>query len=92
MESIIGLLMARGRKIDRIRGYAEREVEEHQAILDLLRARDGVAIEAAMRAHIIGSAQTYDTGDPVDGVAEPAAAGGERGPSFSPLQANRSTR
>ena len=61
MESIIGLLMARGRKVERLAGYARTEVEEHLAILQLVRDQDGEAAAAAMRAHIIDAAQTYDT-------------------------------
>lgn len=61
MESIIGLLMARGRRVDRIAGYAHAEVDEHRAIVKLVRAQDAEAAASAVRAHIIGSAQTYDT-------------------------------
>jgi GntR family transcriptional repressor for pyruvate dehydrogenase complex len=61
MESIIGLLMARGRKVERITGYARTEVKEHHAILQLVRDQDVEAAAAVMRAHIIDAAQTYDT-------------------------------
>ena len=60
MKSIMGLLMARGRKIERIPGYAEEEVVEHRAIAKLIRARDPEAAFAEMAAHIVRSAQTYD--------------------------------
>jgi GntR family transcriptional repressor for pyruvate dehydrogenase complex len=60
MRSIMKLLMVRGRRIDRIPGYAEEEVVEHQAIAQLVRSRDPDAASAAMAAHIIRSAQTYD--------------------------------
>lgn len=60
MKSIIGLLMARGRKIERIPGYAEEEIVEHRAISRLVRARDPESAAAAMAAHIVRSAQTYD--------------------------------
>jgi DNA-binding FadR family transcriptional regulator len=60
MRSIMGLLMARGRKIDRIPGYAQEEVIEHRAIAQLIRARDPDAAFAEMAAHIVRSAQTYD--------------------------------
>jgi DNA-binding FadR family transcriptional regulator len=60
MKSIIGLLMARGRRIERIAGYAEEEIVEHRAIARLIRARDPDAASAAMAAHIVRSAQTYD--------------------------------
>lgn len=60
MRSIIGLLMVRGRKIDRIPGYGETEVVEHRHIASLVRAREPDAAAEAMAAHIIKSAQTYD--------------------------------
>jgi GntR family transcriptional regulator, transcriptional repressor for pyruvate dehydrogenase complex len=60
MRSIMGLLMARGRKIERIPGYAEEEIVEHRAIAGLIRARDPDAASAAMTEHIVRSAQTYD--------------------------------
>jgi GntR family transcriptional repressor for pyruvate dehydrogenase complex len=60
MKSIMGLLMARGRKIERIPGYAEEEVIEHRAIAQLIRARDPETAFAEMAAHIVRSAQTYD--------------------------------
>ncbi|MBX6322533.1 MAG: FadR family transcriptional regulator [Rhodospirillaceae bacterium] len=61
MESIIGLLMARGRRTDRIPGYAQREIEEHREVLRLVRLRDADRAESAIRAHVLGSAATYDT-------------------------------
>jgi GntR family transcriptional regulator, transcriptional repressor for pyruvate dehydrogenase complex len=73
MESIIGLLMARGRRTDRIPGYAQIEIDEHREILGLVRLRDGDRAEAAIRAHVLGSAATYDTMDA--GAALAAAAG-----------------
>jgi GntR family transcriptional repressor for pyruvate dehydrogenase complex len=73
--SIIGLLMARGRKVERVAGYARTEVDEHLAILRLVREQDGEAAAAAMRAHIIDAAQTYDT----DGALLLNASGDEWG-------------
>ena len=60
MKSIMGLLMARGRKIERIPGYAQEEVIEHRAIAQLIRARDPEAAFTVMATHIVRSAQTYD--------------------------------
>ena len=83
MRSIMGLLMARGRKIDRIPGYAQEEVTEHRAIAKLIRARDPDAAFAEMAAHIVRSAQTYDaemageTADPNPGIS-PARPGGTK--------------
>jgi DNA-binding FadR family transcriptional regulator len=82
MSSIMGLLMARGRKIDRIPGYAEREIEEHRVLLGLVRARDPEAASAAMAAHIVASAQTYDVdlggefdGMPIGGIKSESVGG-----------------
>lgn len=84
MKSIMGLLMARGRKIERIPGYAEEEVIEHRAIAQLIRARDPEAAFAEMAAHIVRSAQTYD--------ADLAEATAERSPGKNPARPRRSAR
>ncbi len=78
MESIIGLLVARGRKIERIPGYAWAEIREHRAILDLVRARDAKAAEAAISEHIIRSAQTYDTTEDLEASRERSAPAARR--------------
>lgn len=72
MKSIMGLLMARGRKIERIPGYAEEEVTEHRAIAQLIRARDPEAAFAEMASHIVRSAQTYDADADDDAAEHPA--------------------
>ena len=64
MESILELLMQRGRKVSRIPNYALQELEEHRQILDILRRRDGDTAYAVMRQHIIRAAVTYDA-DPM---------------------------
>jgi GntR family transcriptional repressor for pyruvate dehydrogenase complex len=82
MKSIMGILMARGRKIERIPGYAEQEIVEHRAIVRLVRARDPEAAFAEMAAHIVRSAQTYD--------AETAEVKAQRPPAKRPAR-NRGT-
>lgn len=84
MKSIMGLLMARGRKIERIPGYAEEEVVEHRAIAQLIRARDPETAVASMAAHIVRSAQTYDV--------EMAAVNVKRPPAKRPTRARGTTR
>lgn len=70
MRSIMRLLSVRGRKVDRIPGYAEEEIVEHRALVECVRSGDPDAAAAAMSAHIIRSAQTYD----VDMTGEATAA------------------
>lgn len=70
MESIIGLLMERGRKVGRIPGYATQELAEHAEIARLISNRDPDAAEATMRAHIIASAETYDATGASKAIAE----------------------
>ena len=60
MESILGLLRARGRKTDGDRTYAAVELAEHAAVLEVLRTRDGDRAAEAMLEHILRSAATYD--------------------------------
>ena len=61
MESILGVLTARGRRIDGNRTYALQDLTEHRAILAVLRERDGERAAEAMLDHIVRSAATYDT-------------------------------
>ena len=68
MESILGLLTARGRKVDGNRGYALQDLREHRAILEVLRTRDGDRAAEAMLHHIVRSAATYDTHDDTEGT------------------------
>jgi DNA-binding FadR family transcriptional regulator len=75
MESVLGLLMARGRRTDRIPGYAQREIDEHREILGLVRLRDGERAEAAIRTHVLGSAATYDTMDGAPDLADAVTPG-----------------
>jgi len=84
MKSIMGLLMSRGRTIERIPGYAETEVVEHRAIASLVRARDPEAAFAEMASHIVRSAQTYDV--------EMAAVTTERPRSARPARTKGATR
>ena len=68
MESILGLLTARGRKVDGNRDYALQDLTEHRAILEVLRTRDGDRAAEAMLHHIVRSAATYDTHDDTEGT------------------------
>ncbi len=61
MSSILEMLMARGRKFDRIPDYQQRELQEHQAILAVVRAREPERAAEMMLRHIVESAATYDT-------------------------------
>ncbi len=60
MESILELLMKRGRKIERIPDYAKQELREHREIFDLVRRRDADGAAEYLRNHIRRSAVTYD--------------------------------
>ena len=71
MSSIMGLLKVRGRKIDSIPGFAEEEIVEHRALVRHVRSGKPDAAAAAMTAHIIRSAQTYDV-DMSSGMHEKA--------------------
>lgn len=59
MESILDLLMERGRRADEIRHMREREIAEHVAIFDLIRSRQADAAKIAMGEHILSWADTY---------------------------------
>lgn len=60
MQSIMGLLSARGRHIDRAPESAREEIVEHRRIARLVRARDPAAASAAITTHILHSARIYD--------------------------------
>ena len=64
MSSILELLTARGRRFDRVAEYQQRELEEHRAILDVVRAREPEQAARIMLRHIVESATTYDTTAP----------------------------
>jgi GntR family transcriptional regulator, transcriptional repressor for pyruvate dehydrogenase complex len=60
MHSILDLLTARGQLVDTIPGARQRELDDHHALRDVLRARDPDAAGQAMLAHIRDWAHTYD--------------------------------
>lgn len=60
MQSIMGLLSARGRRIDRAPETAQEEIVEHREIARLVRARDPDPASAAIMTHIVRSAHIYD--------------------------------
>lgn len=62
MESILELLMQRGRRVALTPEYALQELDEHRAIAALVRDRDADQASEALLRHIVHSAATYDTG------------------------------
>lgn len=64
MESILELLLARGRRVGQLPGGARKELAEHREILELVCRRESEAAEAEMSSHIIRSAKMYDAGSP----------------------------
>jgi DNA-binding FadR family transcriptional regulator len=67
MTSILELLMQRGRKFDSVPGFQLREIEQHRAILDVVRSGDPDRAASLMLAHIVESATTYDREGIADG-------------------------
>ena len=61
MASVLEMLMQRGRRFDHIPDYQQRELDEHRAILALVRQRDSDRAAEMMLRHIVESATTYDT-------------------------------
>ena len=59
MSSILDLLTSRGRTLDRMPDYLERELAEHRELLRLVRAREPDLAADYMLKHIITSATTY---------------------------------
>jgi GntR family transcriptional repressor for pyruvate dehydrogenase complex len=64
MESILDLLMSRGRKIEKIPDFLQQELDEHRAILEVVRERDSERAAEMMLRHIVRFAVTYDTEPP----------------------------
>jgi GntR family transcriptional regulator, transcriptional repressor for pyruvate dehydrogenase complex len=76
MQSILDLLTARGRLADTIPGARPRELDDHRALLVVLRSGDGDAAQREMLAHIVAWSGTYDGTDPQmlsELIARPAA-------------------
>ncbi len=61
MASILEILMQRGRRFDHLPDYQRREIDEHHAILAVVRSRDPERAAEMMLRHIVESATTYDT-------------------------------
>ena len=61
MSSILEMLTARGRVFDHVPDYQRRELQEHQAILAVVRAHEPERAAEMMLRHIVESAATYDT-------------------------------
>jgi len=60
MTSILELLMQRGRRFDRDPGYQSREIDEHRALLAVIRSGDAERSAEILLRHIVDSAATYD--------------------------------
>jgi GntR family transcriptional repressor for pyruvate dehydrogenase complex len=60
MESILGLLMARGRRTDNVPDSAQHEIDEHRSILSLLRECDPDRAAGAIGDHILKWATAYE--------------------------------
>jgi GntR family transcriptional regulator, transcriptional repressor for pyruvate dehydrogenase complex len=71
MESMLGLLMARGRRTDNVPDSAQHEIDEHRAILALLREREPERAVAAISDHVLKWAAAYEN---IPQEKEPAAA------------------
>ena len=59
MSSILHIMKERGRRIDAIPNARRKEIDDHRAIFDLVKARDAVKASVAMNAHIREWSNTY---------------------------------
>ena len=59
MSSILHIMQERGRRIDAIPNARRKEIDDHRAIFDLVKARRATDASAAMRAHILEWSNTY---------------------------------
>lgn len=59
MSSILHIMKERGRRIDTIPNARRKEIDDHRAIFELVRARRAADASAAMRAHILEWSNTY---------------------------------
>lgn len=59
MSSILHIMQERGRRIDAIPNARRKEIDDHRAIFELVKARKGAKASAAMRAHILEWSNTY---------------------------------
>lgn len=59
MESIMDLLVERGKAIDALQGYSSREVQAHQNILDAIASGDVERARTVLREHIEESTALY---------------------------------
>jgi len=68
MESMLGLLIARGRRPDNLPDSPQHEIDEHRALVMHVRNRDAESAEAAMYNHILKWAAAFESlsgpGDP----------------------------
>ena len=59
MDSILHLMLERGRRIDDIPNARRKEIDDHRALLSLVKARKADDAAEAMRRHIEDWANTY---------------------------------
>lgn len=59
MSSILHIMKERGRRIDAIPNARRKEIDDHRAIFELVKARRAADASAAMRAHILEWSNTY---------------------------------
>lgn len=59
MASILHLMKERGRRIDDIPNARKKEIDDHRAIFELVKARRGDEASIAMRQHILDWSNTY---------------------------------
>ena len=79
MTSILELLMQRGRRFDHDPGYQAREIEEHRALLAVIRGGDAERASEMLLRHIVASAATYDLPEHQSGGTTPRPASVRRG-------------
>lgn len=59
MSSILHIMKERGRRIDSVPNARRKEINDHRAIFELVKARKGPEAASAMREHILEWANTY---------------------------------
>jgi DNA-binding GntR family transcriptional regulator len=71
---MLSLLMARGRRTDNVPDSPQHEIDEHRAILSLVRARDPDRAEAAIHDHILKWAAAFESAPREERRSDAAAA------------------
>jgi len=68
LESIIGLLAARGARIEEYNHFNEWEVKSHREIFEAIKARDAARAREIMNQHLDNSARAYLEMNEEDGI------------------------